>query len=106
MCSQPPPKALQCLVLLPQRQVRLHTQHNATQKQDRTKTLISGPPPQRSRRSRWVRSKVQSQNALRHDSMGNYVLHADMNRKYNGKLLYTNVVTRPYIAAPYKKLII
>ena len=44
--------------------VRSHTQHNAMQKQDRTKTLISDPPPQRSRRSRWVSSKVQSQNAL------------------------------------------
>ena len=47
-----PPKALSHVALLPQHRVRLHTQHNATQKQDLTKALIVDPPPQRSRRSR------------------------------------------------------
>ena len=62
---------------MPKDRVRLHTQHNATQKQDRTKTLISDPPPQRSRRSRWVSSKAQSQNVLISGNMdvGIYIAH-------------------------------
>ena len=62
------------MVLLPQCRVRLHTEHIATQKQDRTQAHNSDLPPQFSRRNRWVSSKVPSQNALKDSNM-----HLDIN---------------------------